>query len=113
MSEWKTIVSDEFIEWFKTLDADAREAVNGDLAVLRMHGPMLGRPYVDTLKGSRHANMKELRVSHEVIRVLFAFDPERKALLLCGGSKKNDKKFYERMIELADGLFDEHLQQSA
>jgi len=108
-SAWDMIVTGTFSEWFSQLDATSRQAVLNGLEVLRLHGPTLGRPYVDTLSGSRHANMKELRVDHEVIRVLFAFDPERRALLLCGGSKRNDKKFYRTMVELADALFDEHL----
>jgi len=76
-------------------------------------GPQLGRPRVDTLKGSRHANMKELRfdASDGVWRVAFAFDPRRKAILLVAGDKSGfgEKRFYRRLIEKADRRFDDHL----
>ena len=72
---------------------------------------MLGRPYADTVNGSRHPNMKELRTQHRghPLRTLFAFDPRRCAILLIGGDKTGDAQFYERMIPLADRLYDEHL----
>jgi hypothetical protein len=77
--------------------------------VLEERGPGLGRPLVDTVEGSRHANMKELRVG--TIRILFAFDPRRAAILLVGGDKRDRwKEFYAQMIPLADDMFDEHLK---
>jgi len=74
-------------------------------------GPGLGRPTVDTLNGSRFPNMKELRTNFGVhaIRILFAFDPRRTAILLIGGDKAGEKKFYDRMIPVADRLYQEHL----
>lgn len=111
MTEWQAIVTGEFSDWFVRLDVAAQDAVSERVEVLRMVGPQLGRPYADTLKGSRHSNMKELIVPHEVIRVMFAFDPQRRAILLCGGSKSGDKRFYQRMIDRADFLFDEHLRE--
>jgi len=74
-------------------------------------GPSLGRPHVDVINDSKHKNMKELRIQNKqrLFRILFAFDPDRKAILLIGGDKRGDKRFYERMIPLADALFDEHL----
>lgn len=81
--------------------------------LLERFGPTLGRPRVDTLKGSRHANMKELRfqVDNGVWRVAFAFDPERKAILLVAGDKSgsNKRRFYKRLIKKADERFDAHL----
>lgn len=72
---------------------------------------MLGRPYADTVKGSRHANMKELRTQSlgRPLRTFFAFDPRRAAILLIGGDKTGDKRFYDRMIPVADRLYDEHV----
>ena len=69
------------------------------------------RPHADTVKGSRHANMKELRTQHagRPLRTFFAFDPRRCAILLIGGDKSGDQRFYERMIPKADDLYDEHL----
>ncbi|WP_233505739.1 type II toxin-antitoxin system RelE/ParE family toxin [Rhodoferax lacus] len=81
--------------------------------LLRDFGPTLGRPTVDTLKGSKHTNMKEMRFAWvgEVWRVAFAFDPERKAILLVGGDKggADQRRFYKRLIAVADERFDEHL----
>ena len=76
-------------------------------------GPNLGRPTINTLKASRHANMKELRFawSGEVWRVAFAFDPQRQAILLVGGDKggADQRRFYKRLIAVADDRYDEHL----
>ena len=80
------------------------------MRVLEQRGPGLGRPLVDSVTGSRHANMKELRVG--TIRILFAFDPRRSAILLIGGDKRGRRhEFYEQAIPLADDLFDEHLDE--
>lgn len=70
------------------------------------------RPYVDTLKGTKIANIKELRTKHlnQNFRILFAFDTERDIILLIGGDKTNDKKFYDKMIQKAEKLFLEHLR---
>jgi hypothetical protein len=81
--------------------------------LLAEFGSNLGRPTVDTLKGSRHANMKELRFSWlgGVWRVAFAFDPKRQAILLVGGDKggADQRRFYKHLIRVADERFDEHL----
>lgn len=84
---WKTIVSGTFEEWFAGLRETEQDAVLDRINVLRTVGPTLGRPYADTVHGSRHRNMKELIVPHDVIWGFFAFDPNRNAVLLCGGSK--------------------------
>jgi hypothetical protein len=83
--------------------------------LLEEFGPHLGRPRVDTLKGSKHANMKELRfdAANGVWRVAFAFDPKRKAILLVCGDKSgsSEKRFYNQLIKKADERFDNHLSQ--
>jgi hypothetical protein len=93
----------------KQLDAEALLAAIG---VLRDVGPTLGRPLVDTIKGSRHANMKELRpgsTGRTEVRVLFAFDRERKAILLVGGDKSDNwTAWYETNVPIADDRLDEH-----
>jgi hypothetical protein len=77
-----------------------------------MTGPSLGRPLVDTLTGSRIANLKELRPRRNDIRILFAFDPRRTAILLLGGSKTNDwNGWYERNIPEAERLYDDYLSE--
>jgi hypothetical protein len=82
--------------------------------LLKLLGPRLSRPHADTLNGSRHANMKELRADTkaEVLRIAFAFDPKRSAILLIGGNKKGVSKrlFYNRLISKADDLYDAHLK---
>jgi len=106
---WDVEFSDEFEAWWDSLSIDEQQAVDAAVVVLERRGPGLGRPLVDTVEGSRHTNMKELRVG--TIRILFAFDPRRSAILLIGGDKRGRwQEFYERMIPLADDLFDKHLQ---
>jgi len=80
--------------------------------VLAQRGPALGRPLVETIKQSRHANMKELIPPASDIRVLFAFDPRRTAILLIGGDKTGEwTAWYDRMVPAADDRCDEHLQE--
>lgn len=108
---WEIDRTEEVAEWIKSLDVDAREAILKNLLILKEFGPVLGRPYVDTIKQSRHKNMKELRIQNKkrVLRILFIFDPDRKAFLLIGGDKRGDKRFYEKMIPIADELYDKYL----
>jgi hypothetical protein len=83
------------------------------MGLLEQFGSRLGRPRADTLNGSRHANLKELRFSAAdgVWRFAFAFDPVRRAIILCGGDKSggSEKRFYRQLVEKADRRFDEHL----
>lgn len=105
---WDVEFTDEFEAWWDTLSVDEQQAIDAAVRVLEQREPGLGRPLVDSVAGSRHQNMKELRVG--TIRILFAFDPRRAAILLIGGDKRDRwQEFYERMIPLADDLFDEHL----
>jgi hypothetical protein len=96
--------------------ADA-EALLAAVRILREVGPTLGRPLVDSVVASRHSNMKELRpgsTGRTEVRVLFAFDPERKAILLVGGDKSSDwRGWYEQNISVADDRFDEHKRKLA
>jgi len=81
--------------------------------LLEEHGPTLPRPHADVITTSRHANMKELRgkVQERHLRILYAFDPRRTALLLIGGDKTGDPKWYEKFVPVADDLFDRHLSE--
>lgn len=109
---WDIEFTDEFEAWWDTLSAEQQEAITGAVEILEMFGPSLGRPLVDHVKGSRHRNMKELRVSRGgALRILFAFDPRRIALLLLGGDKTGEwSAWYERAVPQADSLYDEHLR---
>ncbi|MGV6851236.1 MAG: type II toxin-antitoxin system RelE/ParE family toxin [bacterium] len=111
---WLIETTDTFDEWFDSLNDADRANVLASMLVLRERGPMLSRPYADTVYGSSHSNMKELRVQSKgsPIRAFFAFDPKRKGVLLCAGNKTgNEKRFYEAMIPIADREFTEHLER--
>lgn len=110
---WTVLFHQAFDAEFKTLTIALEDELLAHALLLREFGPNLGRPTVDTLKGSKHTNMKELRFSWEgqVWRLAFAFDPQRQAILLVGGDKggADQKRFYKRLIAIADERFDEHL----
>jgi hypothetical protein len=100
--------------WLASLDIDSRSQVVAAIELLKSIGPNLGRPLVDSVTSSRHKNMKELRPGSSgrtELRVLFAFDPKRKAILLVAGDKTgNWIRWYKENISIADDLFDEHLK---
>lgn len=108
---WEIEYTDEFGAWWNTLDEYEQESVATGVELLRQLGPQLPRLHADTVKGSIHTHMNELRTQHRglPIRTLFAFDPRRVAIPLIGGEKTGDDRFYDRMIPLADRLYDEHL----
>ena len=110
---WTVETTDVFDEWFADLDEDAQAEVIATVELLKLLGPRLGRPHADTLNGSRYANMKELRAStaDQVLRIAFAFAPDRNGILLVGGDKSgaSTKRFYKQLIEKADQLYAAHL----
>lgn len=110
---WDVEIGDEFEAEFDQLREDVRIELLALARLLQHFGPQLGRPHVDTLKGSRHANMKELRfgAADGAWRVAFAFDTKRKAILLVAGDKSGagEKRFYRELIRKADDRFDAHL----
>lgn len=105
---------DAFEAEFDSWPESVQDAILARVGLLEREGPSLGRPHADTLAGSRHANMKELRCTADggVWRVLFEFDPERQAVLLVAGNKAgaNERRFYRRLIAEADRRFDRHLE---
>jgi hypothetical protein len=113
MVSWVAEIGDEFEPEFDALHEDVRVEILALSRVLQEFGPQLGRPRVDTLKGSRHRNMKELRfeAAGGVWRVAFAFDTKRKAVLLVAGDKSgvSEQRFYRELIRKADDRFDAHL----
>jgi hypothetical protein len=110
---WEVDLHDAFVPEFEALDEAVQDELLAHVSVLEVFGPRLGRPRVDTLKGSRHRNMKELRfeAADGVWRFAFAFDPQRKGIVLCGGDKSggSEKRFYRQLIAKADDRFDSHL----
>ena len=110
---WIVLFHDAFDTEFAALVEDLQDELLAHAQLLAEFGPNLGRPTVDTLKGSRHANMKELRFAWngQVWRVAFAFDPQRQAILLVGGDKcgADQRRFYKRLITVADERYDDHL----
>lgn len=110
---WDVETTDTFDEWFFDQPISLKEDVLAAMHILAEYGPQLGRPYVDTVKDSTYPNMKELRIQHagDPIRAFFAFDPNRKAIVLCAGDKTGcvEKRFYKEMIKIADNEFSKHL----
>jgi len=110
---WTVLFHDSFDDEFGRLDATLQDEILAHARLLAEFGPHLGRPTVDTLKASHHANMKELRFAWKgaVWRVAFAFDPARQAVMLVGGDKggADQRRFYQRLIRVADERYDQHL----
>ena len=108
---WEIEYTDEFGEWWETLTEDEQEAIDAAMELLEERGPALGRPLADNVHQSRHPNMKELRPT-PTIRILFAFDPRRIAILLIGGDKSGSwNRWYQEFVPIADDLYDEHLTE--
>lgn len=112
---WTVELHPNFAPEFTALSVNVQDCLLEDIGLLEEFGPFLGRPTVDTLSGSKHSNMKEIRfdVDNGVWRVAFAFDPERKAILLIAGDKTgtSQKRFYKQLIKKADERFSQHLAE--
>lgn len=114
---WDVEFYADFALEFQELEEEVQDELLAHVHLLGEFGPILGRPWADTLKGSKHANMKELRfkAAAGVWRVAFAFDHRRRAILLVAGDKSGDseKRFYKELIRKADERFDQHLSTTA
>lgn len=110
--EWEVEYTDEFEEWWETLDGAEQEDVAVVVRLLEERGPHLGYPYSSKIETSRFDHMRELRIQHDgrPYRVLYAFDPRRIAILLIGGDKTGNDRWYEEFVPLADRLYEEHLE---
>lgn len=110
---WDVDFHSQFVPEFEALDQEVQNRLYAHVDALKILGPQMGRPRVDTLAGSKHANMKELRfgAADGVWRFAFAFDPRRRAIILCGGDKSggSQQRFYRQLIDKADERFDAHL----
>ena len=108
---WRVEYTNEFGIWWDALTEAEQVSVDAHVRKLEQRGPNLPFPFSSGVNGSRHSHMRELRVQSggKPFRVFYAFDPLRTAILLIGGNKAGDKRFYDRMIPIADDLYDEHL----
>ncbi|XDD45253.1 type II toxin-antitoxin system RelE/ParE family toxin [Leptospira sp. WS39.C2] len=105
---WEIESTEEFDNWLQKLDLNTKEEILAHFYLLRQKGPLLGRPFADSIQGSKIKNLKELRVQVKlkVIRIFFVFTEGRIGLLLAGGDKRgNDKRFYEQMIPLVEKIY--------
>jgi hypothetical protein len=110
---WNVEHTDEFAEWYRGLEESRQDDVAAAGLVLMELGPQLAFPHSSGISGSKHSHMRELRVQTggHPIRVFYAFDPRRSAILLIGGDKTGDNRFYDRMIPIADALYDTYLEE--
>jgi len=105
--------TDEFEHWWNSLSVEEQDSVNFSVRLLQEQGVHLKRPHADAVHGSRYANMRELRVQHEgrPYRVLYAFDPRRTAMLLIGGDKTGQPRWYVEFVPIADAIYERHLRE--
>ncbi len=111
MVSWDIEDPDEFGAWWETLDDAEQVSVAACVGLLEERGPQLGYPYSTHIAASRHGQMRELRIQHHgrAYRVLYAFDPRRVAMLLMGGDKTGNDRWYDEFVPVAERLYDEHL----
>jgi hypothetical protein len=110
---WEVEVSNEFQRWWETLDEAEQESIAATEGLLEEKGPTLPFPHSSGINGSRHSHMRELRIQHkgEPYRVLYAFDPRRTAILLFGGDKGGDRRWYDVHVPKADDIYDKYLAE--
>jgi hypothetical protein len=110
---WDVEYTDEFEDWWEALSESEQEDISASVQLLEERGSNLGFPHSSGISGSKHSHMRELRTQHNgnPYRTLYAFDPRRNAILLIGGDKTGNDRWYETHIAIADRIYDEHLQQ--
>ena len=110
--EWEVEYTDEFGEWWETLSEAEQEDITAVVELLEQKGPQLPFPHSSGISNSKHNHMRELRIQHagRPYRTLYAFDPRRMAILLIGGDKTGNDRWYDENIPLADKLYDEHIE---
>jgi hypothetical protein len=109
---WDVEYTDEFGDWWATLAIADQDAITAIVGLLMQHGPKLPFPFSSGIAGSRHRHLRELRVQSrgKPVRIFYAFDPRRAAILLIGGVKAS-ARFYKEMVPIAERLYDEHLDE--
>ena len=113
--EWEIEHTDEFEGWWNTLSEEEQMEITGSVEILTAKGPTLPFPLSTGIKSSKHDHMRELRIQIKgnPYRIFYAFDPRRTAILLIGGDKTGDDRFYETFVPIADNLYDTHLIELA
>ncbi len=108
---WDVEYTEEFEDWWLELAESVQDAIDRSVHLLEARGPTLPFPHSSDIRGSKHGNMRELRVQvgGKPYRIFYAFDPHRAAILLIGGNKAGDDEFYGRMVPIADRIYDQHL----
>ncbi len=108
---WEVEYTDEFEEWWETLTENEQIDITASVGLLEECGPNLRHPYSSGINGSAYTHMRELRIQHagQPYRVLYAFDPRRTAILLIGGNKTGDDRWYEKYVPIADDLYKQHI----
>ena len=110
---WEVEYTDEFEQWWNALSEEEQISLDASVRLLEERGPNLGFPHCSGIERSKHRHMRELRTQHQgrPYRTLYAFDPRRMAILLIGGDKTGDDRWYETHVPVADRQYDEHLEQ--
>jgi len=110
---WEVEYTDEFGQWWSGLTEEEQVSVAASVKLLEERGPNLGFPHSSGINGSKHSHMRELRTQHlgKPYRTLYAFDPLRNAILLIGGDKTGDDRWYDVNVPIGDRLYDEHLEE--
>ena len=113
LTAWEVEFTEEFEAWWHTLTEEEQISLDASVRLLEILGPALGFPHSSGIFGSRHAHMRELRTQYKgrPLRTLYAFDPRRTAILLIGGDKTGNDRWYDEFVSRADSLYDEHLRQ--
>src|SRR3990167_992114 len=111
MARWEVEYTDEFGAWWQGLSEAEQVSVFASVGLLEMHGPQLGHPHSSGIASSRHSRMRELRTQHRgrPLRVLYAFDPRRTAILLIGADKTGNDRRDEELVPLPARPYDEQL----
>lgn len=109
---WEVEYTDEFAAWWRELTEPEQDAIDVVVRQLIDRGPRLGFPHSSSIHSSRHSNMRELRIQHagQPYRVLYAFDSRRTAMLLIGGNKAGNDRWYDEYVAKADAIYDVHLE---
>ena len=109
---WNIEYTDEFGKWWALLNESEQDSIAVTVTLLEWKGPYLSYPFSSGIEGSRHNHMRELRTQHrgQPYRILYAFDPRRSAILLIGGNKTGQGRWYDEYIPIADKLYDDHLK---